>query len=94
MQTQEDLALSFWDFPLFLTLALWLCILPVVIALVGWIWGFWQALIASLMLLMVMIAVCLALCLRWKLVTENTPDLSAQAVIRNVRREGHGMANR
>jgi len=33
-------------------------------ALVGWIWGFWEALVASLLILAVMIAICLGFCLR------------------------------
>lgn len=60
----EILELRFKGFPLLLTLALWLCLLPVIILVVGWIWGFWEALVASLTILAVMIAICLIFCLR------------------------------
>lgn len=53
---------EFWDTPLCLTLALWLCSMPVTVVVVGSFWGLWPAAIAALVTLVVMLAVCLALC--------------------------------
>jgi hypothetical protein len=64
--TREALSSRFWDFPLLVTLGLWLCIIPLVLALVGWIWGFWPAFLASFIILMVMLVICLAYCLKLK----------------------------
>ena len=52
--------------PLFVTLGLWLCMLPVVMVLFGLIGGLWWAFTGSFILLAVMLAVCLGLCLRRK----------------------------
>jgi hypothetical protein len=78
MEIREELALRFKDFPLLVTLALWLCIVPIIVIVIGWIWGFWEALIASLSVLTVMIILCLVFCLRIKLRLEKTWDLSVQ----------------
>jgi hypothetical protein len=53
---------SFWDTPLCLTLALWLCSMPVTVIVVGSFWGLWSAAMAALMTLVVMLVICLALC--------------------------------
>lgn len=52
----------FRDTPLCLTLALWLCTLPVTLVIVGSVWGLWPAAMAALVTLVVMLALCLALC--------------------------------
>ncbi len=53
---------SFWDTPLCVTLALWLCSMPVTVFVVGSLWGLWPAAMAALATLVVMLALCLALC--------------------------------
>jgi uncharacterized membrane protein YqjE len=78
MEIREELALRFKDFPLLVTLALWLCLVPIIVILIGWIWGFWEALIGSLAVLVVMIILCLVFCLRIRLRLEKTSDLSVQ----------------
>jgi len=55
---------SFWETPLCLTLALWLCTLPVTLVIVGLLWGLWPAAMAALATLVVMLALCLGLCWR------------------------------
>jgi hypothetical protein len=86
IKIREALASRFREFPLFVTLGLWVCILPLILVVVGWIWGFWEALIASLIILSVMITVCLAFCLRVKVGLRKLSDLSAQRAKGNVRR--------
>jgi len=53
---------SFWETPLCLTLALWLCSVPMTAVVVGSLWGLWPAAMAALAMLVIMLAVCLALC--------------------------------
>ena len=53
---------SFWDTPLYLTLAVWLCSVPLTAVVVGSIWGLWPAAMAALAMLVIMLAICLALC--------------------------------
>jgi len=74
IKIREALASQLKDAPLFLTLGLWLCILPLIMAFVGWIWGFWEALIASLTILAVMITVCLGFCLRLRTFPTSIPE--------------------
>ena len=64
---------NFWDTPLCLTLALWLCSMPVTVVLVGSLWGLWGAAAAALVTLVVMLAICLGLC--W---AERANDLHAK----------------
>ncbi|MFQ5882832.1 MAG: hypothetical protein ACE5I9_10250 [Candidatus Methylomirabilales bacterium] len=66
-------AQEFQDTPLCLALALWLCSVPVTVVVVGSFWGLWPAAIAALVTLVVMLALCLALC--W---AEGTNDLRAE----------------
>ena len=53
---------NFWDTPLCLTLALWLCSMPVTVVVGGSLWGLWGAAAAALVTLVVILALCLALC--------------------------------
>ncbi len=66
IKMREDLALRFRNFPHFVTLALWICLLPIIMITVGWIWGFWEAMIASLIILAAMMGICVAFCLTIK----------------------------
>jgi len=63
----DDLAESFRNFPHLIMLTLWFCMVPMVLIIVAWIWGFWEAIIASLIILIVMIGICQAFCLKGKM---------------------------
>lgn len=75
MKMREALASRFKDFPLLVTMALWLCILPVIVIVIGWLWGFWEALTVSLAVLVGMTILCLVFCLRIKPGFKKTSDL-------------------
>lgn len=86
METREALASRFKAFPLLVTLALWLCIVPIIVIVVGLIWGFWEALTVSLAVLVLMTLLCLVICLKINLSFKKTSDLSLTGTGSEVRK--------
>jgi hypothetical protein len=81
-------AISGVEFQLLVNLALWLCIVPFIVILIGWIWGFWEALIASLAVLLIMIILCLPFCQMIRLRMEKTWEPFSTAIGAEERRQG------
>jgi hypothetical protein len=61
---------GFWDTTMGMTLALWLCTLPFVVVIAMWLGGSWAALLSACVLLVVMLAICRAIC--WVRVPDGT----------------------
>ena len=53
---------GFWDTRMGMTLALWLCTLPFVVVIAMWFGGSRVALLSAAVLLVVMFAICRAIC--------------------------------
>lgn len=67
VKKHDDLAKSFRNFPHLMMLTMWICTVPVIMIIIAWIWGFWEAMIASLIILVVMIGICQAFCFKGKM---------------------------